>query len=86
VTSKVGDRPGNATADCGVGFIRWPKRGDGAGHPDDALLFIRNMLPAPGFHHAVQDTRVPGDEREVMGAYLPHARYMSKADFEARGC
>lgn len=86
VTSRPSDRPQNAVRRCGVGFIPWPAHGDGAGHPDDALLLIRNMLPSAGFHHAVQDTKVPGDERSVMGPYLPHARYMSKKAFERRGC
>jgi hypothetical protein len=86
VTSRVADRPRNATARCGVGFVPWPARGDGAGHPDDALLLIRNMLPAATFHHAVQDTRTPGDERMVMGPYLPRGTYTSKRRFERHGC
>jgi hypothetical protein len=86
VTSKPADRPSNATRKCGVGFIPWPANGDGAGHPDDALLFIRNMLPSADFHRAVQDTKMPGDEEAVMGPYLPTGRYMTTAEFEARGC
>jgi hypothetical protein len=86
VTSRPADRPRNARKRCGIGFIPWPANGDGAGHPDDALLLVRNMLPSPGFHRAIQDTRVPGDERVVMGPYLPNGRYMTKAQFEARGC
>jgi hypothetical protein len=86
VTSLPADRPANADRRCGVGFIPWPENGDGAGHPDDALLLIRNMLPSPTFHQAVQDTKVPGDEAAVMGPYLPTATYMTKAQFEALGC
>ncbi len=86
VTSRSSDRPKNARKRCGVGFIPWPANGDGAGHSDDALLLVRNMLPSPGFHRAVQDTRVPGDERAVMGPYLPTGTYMTKRQFEARGC
>jgi hypothetical protein len=86
VTSRLADRPRNARKRCGVGFIPWPANGDGAGHLDDALLLVRNMLPSPGFHRAIQDTRVPGDELAVMGPYLPSGRYMTKARFEARGC
>jgi hypothetical protein len=86
VTSRLSDRPRNARKRCGVGFIPWPANGDGAGHLDDALLLVRNMLPSPGFHRAVQDTRVPGDEAAVMGPYLPSGRYTTKARFEARGC
>jgi hypothetical protein len=86
VTSRPADRPRNARRRCGVGFIPWPANGDGAGHLDDALLLLRNMLPSPGFHRAVQDTQVPGDERAVMGPYLPSGRYTTTAQFEARGC
>jgi hypothetical protein len=86
VTSLPADRPANARRRCGVGFLPWPENGDGAGHPDDALLLIRNMLPSPTFHQAVQDTRVPGDEAAVMGPYLPTATYMSRAEFEDLGC
>jgi hypothetical protein len=86
VTSLAGDRPANARERCGVGFVPWPANGDGSGHLDDALLLIRNMLPSPTFHQAVQDTKVPGDEAQVMGPYLPTATYMSTAEFEDLGC
>lgn len=86
VTSRREDRPDNARRRCGVGFIPWSKRGDGMGHTDDGLLLLRNMLPAPGFEHAVQNTQVPGDEEEVMGPYLPETEYTSRDEFESRGC
>jgi hypothetical protein len=86
VTSRAADRPRNATARCGVGFIPWPKDGDGDGHRNDALLIVRNMLPATGFHRAIQNTRTPGDEAKVMGAYLPKGTYTTKAKFQKHGC
>jgi hypothetical protein len=86
VTSRREDRPDNARKRCGVGFIPWSNRGDGVGHLDDGLLLLRNMLPSPGFHHAVQDTQVPGDEADVMGHYLPESEYTSTDQFERRGC
>ncbi|MCB8970990.1 MAG: hypothetical protein M9964_03540 [Solirubrobacterales bacterium] len=86
VTSLPADRPDNARRKCGVGFIPWPADGDGAGHPNDGLLLVRNMLPSKSFHQAVQDTQVPGDEAEVMGPYLPKGSYSSVEQFEARGC
>lgn len=86
VVSRPGDRPANATERCGVTWVEAPERGDGAGHLDDNLVLIRNMLPSPGFQHAVQSTRVPGDERTVMGDYLPTASYSSRAAFEGSGC
>jgi hypothetical protein len=86
VTSIPADRPDNATTRCGVGYLPWPADGDGAGHLDDGFLIVRNMLPSPWFHQAVQDTVTPGDEAAVMGPYLPTGRYMTTAQFEARGC
>jgi hypothetical protein len=86
VTSLPADRPYNARRKCGVGYIPWPANGDGAGHLNDALLLMRNMLPSPDFHRAVQDTQTPGDEIDVMGPYLPSGIYMTTADFERRGC
>jgi hypothetical protein len=86
VVSRRADRPSNAREACGVAWIEWSERGDGAGNIDDGMLFLRNMLPSPGFAHAVQNTRKPGDEREVIGEYLPVAEYSSVAAFEQRGC
>lgn len=86
VSSLPADRPKNATAKCGVGFLPWPKNGDGAGHPNDGFLILRNMLPAASFTQAVQNTAVPGDEATVMGPYLPKGSYTTKAAFQKRGC
>ncbi|WP_372348532.1 hypothetical protein [Streptomyces sp. KL116D] len=79
------DRPANATAANGVNWLTLSPRGDGAGHLDDTMLLIRNMLPSAGFHHAAQDTEVPGDEASVMGPYLPTGRYTTTEAFEAMG-
>lgn len=86
VTSLAKDRPKNATVACGVGWIPWPKAGDGDGHLNDGLLIVRNMLPAASFHHAVQDTTTPGDEQRVLGAYYPRGTYTTKAKFQKKGC
>ncbi len=87
VTSLPSDRPSDATAACGVAWIPWPARGDGDGHLDDGLLIVRNMLPSRGFHHAIQDTTVPGDERAVLGPYYPQGTYTTRAAFDRRhGC
>jgi hypothetical protein len=86
VTSRPGDRPSNATSKCGVGFVPWPAKGDGAGNLDDGLLVIRNMLPSSDFRQAIQNTKVPGDEAAVMGAYLPKGAYTTTAAFQKRGC
>ncbi|MFI6874730.1 hypothetical protein ACIBL6_14930 [Streptomyces sp. NPDC050400] len=86
VVSLPRDRPSNASIACGVGWIAWPEKGDGAGHPDDALLLLRNMMPAQHFTHAVQNTEMPGDEASVMGPYLPTGTYTTPDAFEADGC
>ena len=86
VTSRPEDRPANATVKCGVNYLPWPRRGDGAGHLDDGRLLLRNMLPEAGFAQAIQNTKAPGDEAKVMGAFFPKSTYTSKATFEKRGC
>lgn len=87
VTSRSEDRPRNATRRCGVAWIRWSPRGDGGRDHDFGWMQIRNMLPSPSFHHAVQDTRRPGDERRVLGPYLPTGKYYrDKRAFERLGC
>jgi hypothetical protein len=86
VTSLAADRPQNAKAKCGVGYLPWPAAGDGAGHLDDGFLIVRNMLPASDFDQAIQRTTTPGDEAAVMGPYLPRGAYTTKAAFEQKGC
>ena len=93
VTSRSEDRPDNAREDCGVSFIPWSANGDGFGivegresYTDDGYLLVRNMLPAPDFNQAIQNTSVSGDEAEVLGEYLPKGQYFSRAEFEGLGC
>jgi hypothetical protein len=86
VVSRAADRPRNATARCGVAWLAFPARGDGAGDRDLAQLVIRNMLPAAGFTHAAQDVTTHGTEKGRLGAYLPTSTYTTKKSFQARGC
>jgi hypothetical protein len=86
VVSRPGDRPGNATARCGVAWLNWGLRGDAAGRPDYGLLVIRNILAAPSFAQAIQRVTVPGTEARVMGPYFPTGGYTTTRAFEARGC
>jgi hypothetical protein len=51
-----------------------------------AALVMRNQLESPGFDQAIQDVRRPGQERRVMGDFLPRGRYTSTTGFESRGC
>ncbi len=86
VVSREQDRPANARAECGMAWLAWSEVGDGAGHADDGMLFLRNMLPAADFAQAVQRTRKPGDEASVMGDRLPTGQYMTREAVEGLGC
>lgn len=79
VVSTPDERPANARRGCGVTWLPWGAR-------PTAALIMRNQLPTPGFANAVQRVAEPGEEREVMGDYLPRGRYTSTAEFERRGC
>jgi hypothetical protein len=79
VVSRKGDRPRTARASCGKDWIKWSKRGDGYQDPDFGWFQIRNMLPSRGFKHAIQLTSTPGDEKAVMGRYLPRLKYYKSA-------
>jgi hypothetical protein len=86
VVSKRDDRPQNARARCGVAWLDWGERGDGAGDPDYALLIMRNMLVDPDWDEAIQRVERPGEEAEVMREHFPRTRYATREAFEARGC
>jgi hypothetical protein len=86
VVSRRADRPANAVARCGVGWLDWGERGDGAGRADYGFLILRNMLVAKDFAEAIQRVPRPGAEQATMGAYFPRSTYTSKAAFEQRGC
>lgn len=78
VVSPPGDRPANATSQCGVNWLPW-------GASPRGVLIWRNMLPAPSFGASVQAAEVDA-EAATMGDYLPRSRYVSRAEFEALGC
>lgn len=91
VLSLPQDRPANADRAHGVNWLSLSPHGDGLCTVDptkpcypDTNIIIRNMLPNPDFPHAVQNTKVPGDERAVMGDYLPAGQYMTTAEYEAQ--
>jgi hypothetical protein len=86
VVSKRDDRPQNARAKCGVAWLDWGERGDGAGDPDYALLIMRNMLVDPNWDEAIQRVERPGEEADVMHEHFPRTRYATRKKFEARGC
>ncbi|MBW2499074.1 MAG: hypothetical protein JRF61_17475 [Deltaproteobacteria bacterium] len=86
VLSKPSFRPKNATRKCGVAWAPTPDPGDGAGDLFLSNIWIRFMLPSPNFAEAAQNILIAGTEEEVMGDFYPRGDYMSKAEFEARGC
>ena len=75
---------------CGVGWLDWGERGDGAGRPDYGLLIMRNMLVSPDFAQAIQRVPRPGAEPATMGPYFPpvptRRRRRSSARLPARRC
>ena len=77
VVSRRSDRPDTARSSCGKAWIEWNKSGDGYEDPDFGWFQIRNMLPSRSFRHAIQLTETPGDEKEVIGPYLPKLRYFA---------
>jgi hypothetical protein len=86
VVSRASDRPPNATAGCGVAWLNWGNRGDGAGDADYGLLIMRNMLASPDFARAIQRVERPGTESDVMGPFFPRSRYTTTQAFARRGC
>lgn len=79
VISQQADRPANATREAGVNWLPW-------GKTDEVnVLLLRNMLPARGFTHAIQDV-TPGERGDkVMGPYYPRAWYCTRERFETQG-
>lgn len=91
VVSLPEDRPSNATESCGYHYLQSHPRG--AGYPELGakndhveFLLMRHLLPNPNFKNVIQNTKIWGDEEQVIGEYLPKITYTTKADFEAKGC
>jgi len=80
VVSRSQDRPAAARYGCGKAWIRWNRSGDGYMDPDFGWFQVRNMLPSRRFRHAIQLTTTPGDEKDVMGPYLPQLHYFDDAE------
>src|SRR5262245_7538448 len=85
VVSLPEDRPANANAACGVAWLDWGK-GDWLARPDLADLIIRNSSPIPRSPRASTRCWSPRPKKQALGDYYPTGRYMTRADFEARGC
>jgi hypothetical protein len=79
VVSRSSDRPATAKRACGKAWIRWSNRGDGYRDRDFGWFQIRDMLPQRSFKNAIQLTSTPGDEKRVVGPYLPRLTYYDDA-------
>lgn len=80
VVSAKKDRPSNATAANGVAWLPW---GD---HSYPAAIVLRNMLSNDAFCCSILKAISLGQPVDVvMGDYYPHAKYCTKAGFEADG-
>jgi hypothetical protein len=86
VVAHAGLRPHNARKRCGVAWLPADPLGDAAGRPDVGVLASRNVIPSPHFHRSSWDVSRPNTAAQVMGRYFPTGTYMSKAQFEAKGC
>ena len=81
--SRASDRPRTAYPECGINWLPIPDDGDGMFDPDQGNMMIRNMLARPDFPNSIQKIRKTGEERDVMGPYLPTGTYLSTAVFES---
>ena len=80
VVSKPEDRPKCATQENGHAWVDWGRRGDMAGRDGFTTIAIRHLIPLNGFKYAAQNVVEPGTEAEVLGAYMPKARYFKDAE------
>lgn len=81
--SKAADRPRTAYPECGINWLPMPDDGDGMYDPDQGNTMIRNMLVNPNFKQTTREVQKPGDEKSVMGPYLPSSVYLTTSNFES---
>ncbi|WP_286298940.1 hypothetical protein [Vibrio apostichopi] len=82
VVSRAADRPRNAFAQCGVGWLPMSDNGDGIIDEDASIVQIRHMLASPKFTHAIQNIPQDKDIAPVMGEYYPRTFYTTTNKFE----
>lgn len=79
VIGPAARRPSNARPDCGVAWIDAPADGDGA-------VLLRHVAPDPGFANTPLNITPDQLARDVLGPFEPVGRYLTRSQFEARGC
>ena len=83
VVSRADDRPRNARAACGIGWLPMADDGDGMFDDDVTIVQIRHMLSSSEFPHAIEHVARQREIAEVMADYLPRSRYMQVNEVEA---
>lgn len=80
--SRAEDRPRNAFAQCGIGWLPMADDGDGIFDPDSSIVQIRHMLASDDFPQAIQKIEYDRDIEKVMGAFYPKSFYTTTNNFE----
>ncbi|UTV30472.1 hypothetical protein [Photobacterium atrarenae] len=80
--SRAADRPRNAYAQCGVGWLPMADDGDGLFDQDASIVQIRHMLADANFSQAIQQIEFDKDIANVMGEFYPNTFYTTTNNFE----
>lgn len=73
--SRLEDRPRNAIRECGMAWLPMAPDGDGMFDEDVTIIQFRHLLPSDNFKHSIQKVERQDQLQEVMGPYMPKARY-----------
>ena len=74
--SREEDRPRNAVNDCGIAWLPMADDGDGMFDDDVTIIQFRHLLPSNSFEHSIQKVKRQDQLEEIMGPYMPKARYL----------
>jgi len=74
--SREEDRPRNATNECGIAWLPMADDGDGMFDDDVTIIQFRHLLPSDKFEHSIQKVKRQDQLEEIMGPYMPKARYL----------
>ena len=74
--SREEDRPRNAVNECGIAWLPMADDGDGMFDDDVTIIQFRHLLPSNNFEHSIQKVKRQDQLEEIMGPYMPKARYL----------
>ena len=74
--SREEDRPRNAVNECGIAWLPMADDGDGMFDDDVTIIQFRHLLPSNSFEHSIQKVKRQDQLEEIMGPYMPKARYL----------